>query len=83
MKIATKKFYKLTSWSNVIKLFNGDYIAIGITSVKLKRKYVASVESYADKKFCKLTSENNVTKLFLMLLRGYWHNLLQIKNEIH
>ncbi len=49
MKIMPKKFYKLTSWSNVIKLLNGDYIAIGITSLKFKMKYANSDENYAQK----------------------------------
>ncbi len=66
MKIMPKKFYKLTSWPNVIKLLNGDYIAIGITLFKFKMKYANSCEN-CTKKFYKSTSVLNFIKLFKVI----------------
>ncbi len=56
----------MTSWSNVIKLLNGDYIAIGITSAKFKWKYADSDEN-SNKKFYKLTPVPNYIKLLKII----------------
>jgi hypothetical protein len=66
--ITLKFFITLTPAANVIKLFPPNYVAIGVTSVKIIGKYTTGGITYALKSFIILATRPNVIKVFTFVI---------------
>ncbi len=74
-------FKILTPVANVIKLFWCNYIAIGITSVKIIGKYAASGVNYAQKKFYNIGHSSKCLKQFWTCFT--WHTHTHTHTHTH
>ncbi len=64
-------FISLTPAANVIKLFWPNYVAIGVTSVKIIGKYTAGGITYAFKKFYNIGHRAQCNKTFKSVIYGF------------